>query len=206
MHKGQSALSSRIEELEKANLEREQEWHDFQQDHSAPADPTVSGLTEVRTQVDELCATMTGQGQCLGEISRDVADLCASVSLLESHNTTIREEIKGLHQMCEHFAVYTDAEWWDGYEHTGGMPQGHVDPPPGFSDQPTSAPPQAQLHRRRRKLHRYLRPESLDRMTMGVILVSIMDGGSCCKMCLRLRLLQGQMLIHLGPMSNSSSS
>ena len=98
MHKGQSALSSRIEELEKANLEREQEWHDFPQDHSAPADPIVSGLTEARIQIDGLCATMTGQGQRLDEISRDVADLHASASLVESsvsqlegHNATIRE-------------------------------------------------------------------------------------------------------------------
>ncbi|CAE7437089.1 RE1 [Symbiodinium sp. CCMP2592] len=158
-------LRSRVDELEKANQVRERKWHNFQQDHSTPAESSVSGLAEVRTQVDGLCATMSGQGQRLDAISRDVADLHASVSLVESsvsqlegHSATIREEIKGLHQMCEHFAVYTDdepvvgepgmadyeAEWWDGHEHAGEMPQGHVGPPPGFPDQPTSAPPQAQ--------------------------------------------------------------
>ncbi|CAE7837310.1 unnamed protein product [Symbiodinium sp. CCMP2592] len=151
-------LRSRVGVLEQANQEREREWQTFRQEHRASADQKGCDSTEVRTQVDELCATMTDHGQRLDVISRDVADLHASVaevessvSHLEGHSATIREEIRGLHQICEHFAVYTDEEpvvgdpgmedyeagWWGQHNDVDAMPQG---PPPGFGDQPASTP------------------------------------------------------------------
>ncbi|CAE7816426.1 unnamed protein product [Symbiodinium sp. CCMP2592] len=151
-------LRSRVGVLEQANQEREREWQTFRQEHRASADQKGRDSTEVRTQVDALCATMTDHGQRLDVISRDVADLHASVaevessvSHLEGHSATIREEIRGLHQICEHFAVYTDEEpvvgdpgmedyeagWWGQHNDVDAMPQG---PPPGFRDQPASTP------------------------------------------------------------------
>ena len=82
-----TALCSRIEELEKANQERDQERH------GTLADPTVSGLIEVRTQIDGLSAAMTSQEQRLDAIAEAVSLMGSSVSQLEGHSATIREEI-----------------------------------------------------------------------------------------------------------------
>ena len=80
-----------------------------------------------------MCASVHDQKQHLDEISRDVKDLSTSVAHLEAHNAMIQDEIRGLHQMCEHFAVYRvddpfvdgpgmadyEAEWWHEGEGVG---------------------------------------------------------------------------------------
>ncbi|CAE7365731.1 unnamed protein product, partial [Symbiodinium sp. CCMP2592] len=190
-------LRSRVGVLEQANQEREREWQTLRQEHRASADQKGCDSTEVRTQVDELCATMTDHGQRLDVISRDVADLHASVaevessvSHLEGHSATIREEIRGLHQICEHFAVYTDEEpvvgdpgmedyeagWWGQHNDVDAMPQG---PPPGFGDQPLHPPGTTQIPRRmchrRRKLRSCQNSDLQDQVITEVTRASITE-------------------------------
>eukprot|EP00439_Symbiodinium_sp_Y106_P032008 s3741_g3.t2 len=146
-----SDLQSRVTKLDETSDVNERKLSELAQKWEQ-SEQGRSGTSEVRTQVDELCAAMTDQGQRLDGISRDVKDLSTSMAHLEAHNAMLQDEIQDLHQMCEHFAVYTDddpfvdgpgmadyeAEWWN-----DGAPE-WAGPPPGFTSTSPEAPHPAQ--------------------------------------------------------------
>ena len=146
-----SDLQSRVTKLDETSDVNERKLSELAQKWEQ-SEQGSSGTSEVRAQVEHLCDSVRDQKQHLDEISRDVKDLSTSMAHLETHHAILQDEIQDLHQMCEHFAVYTDedpfvdgpgmadyeAEWWnDGA-------QGWVGPPPGFTQTSPEAPQPAQ--------------------------------------------------------------